>query len=63
MMCGELLVRRDFNACHYPNLCTILVREGGRQHKVWGEGVAGTPGQRQRELSSPRRGRQTLVDR
>ena len=37
MMCGELLVRRDFNACHYPNLCTILVREGGRRHKAWGE--------------------------
>ncbi len=28
------------------NLRRILVREGGRQHKAWGEGSAGTPGKR-----------------
>ena len=52
----------DREAYHYPNLCTILVREGGRQHKAWGEGAAGTPGKRQMERASPRSGRQTLAD-
>jgi hypothetical protein len=38
-------------------------REGGRQHKAWGEGAAATPGKRQIECASPRSGRQTLIDR